>query len=285
MVTQTAITSTRTNPLQRSGTRFEWKIDCYDGCEHGCRYCYAWWIKRWTRANYSSWINPVPVQNVISNLKSQLNKMRDTTKANIRDIFVSSLTDCYQPLELQQGITREVIETLIEHELPFTVLTKNTNVLRDKDLFKSYDKCRVGLTIVTLDDNLRKSLEPNSSSITNRIEVLRELKQAGISTYCSVEPILPDKRSNPIDIVETLREYVDLFEFGMWNPKYNSQRMVEKILGTIYDQDYYVDVFKNIKEYCDKHSINYCHAGHSEDFLNKHRLKFIPYPLLLGNSI
>jgi len=152
-------------PLVRSGTSFEWKIDCYDGCEHGCRYCYAWWIKRQKHAYYSSWTKPTPVQNVVSDLQSQLSGMRNTTKANIKDIFVSSLTDCYQPLELQQGITREVIETLIEHELPFTVLTKNSNVLRDKDVFKDYDKCRVGFTIVTLDDNLRQSLELGSRKI------------------------------------------------------------------------------------------------------------------------
>ena len=95
MVTQTATTraSTRTNPLQRSGTRFEWKIDCYDGCEHGCRYCYAWWSKRWTRASYSSWVNSAPVLNVVSDLQSQLRRMKDTTKVNIGDIFVSSLTE------------------------------------------------------------------------------------------------------------------------------------------------------------------------------------------------
>ena len=268
-------------PLVKSGTRFEWKIDCYDGCEHGCRYCYAWWIKRGTRANYSSWINPSPISNVTSDLKLQLSRMQDSTKAKIKDIFVSSLTDCYQPLELQYGITREVIETLIEHELPFTVLTKNVNVLRDKDLFKNYDKCRVGLTIITLDETLRQSLEPNSSLIAKRVEALKELKEEGISTYCSVEPILPDKRSNPVDIVEVLNGYVDLFEFGMWNPKYNSQRLVEKTLGTIYKEDYYVDVFKSIKEYCDKNKTNYCHAGHSEDFLNKNQMNFIPYPTVL----
>ncbi len=267
-------------PLVRSGTSFEWKIDCYDGCEHGCRYCYAWWIKRQKHAYYSSWTKPTPVQNVVSDLQSQLSGMRNATKANIKDIFVSSLTDCYQPLELQQGITREVIETLIEHELPFTVLTKNSNVLKDKDLFKNYDKCRVGFTIVTLDDNLRQSLEPNASSTADRIEALKELRQAGISTYCSVEPILPDKRSDPIAIMDRLKDYVDLWEFGMWNPKDNSLRLVEKILGTGYNEYYYVNVFNNIKEYCDKNKINYCHAGHSEKFLKECGITFKPCPLV-----
>jgi DNA repair photolyase len=184
-------------------------------------------------------------------------------------------------LELQKGITREVIETLIEHKLPFTVLTKSANVLRDKDLLKSYNKCRVGLSIVTLNEDLKQLLEPNSSTIANRINALKELKQAGISTYCSIEPILPDKRSDPIAIIEVLKDYIDLFEFGKWNPKRNSQRYVEKILGTVYDEEYYLDVFRNIEKYCNEHSIKYCHAGHSEPFLNNHKMTFKPYPTVL----
>ncbi len=268
------------NPLVRSGANFGWKIDCYDGCEHGCRYCYAWGIKRKKHKYYSSWTNPIPVQNVVSDLQSQLSGMKNTTKANIKDIFVSSLTDCYQPIESQHRITRQVIKLLIENELPFTILTKSATVLDDIDLFKNYDKCRVGFTIVTLDDNLRQSLEPNASSIADRIEALKELRQAGISTYCSVEPILPDKRSDPIAIVDKLKDYVDLWEFGMWNPKDDSKRLVEKILGTVYNEYYYLNVFNNIKEYCDKNKINYCHAGHSEKFLKECGITFKPCPLV-----
>ena len=207
--------------LMKSGTRFEWKIDCYDGCKHGCRYCYAWYIKR---RSYSDWTNPTPHLDVVSDLRSQLSRMRDATKANIKDIMLSSLTDSYQTLESEHQLTRGVIEVLIENDLPFTVLTKSSDVTRDIDLFRDYDKCRVGLSIVTLDDSLRQLMEPNSSKIPERIAALKELKQAGISTYCSVEPILPDKRSDPIAIANELKNYVDLFEFGKWNPKRNSKK-------------------------------------------------------------
>jgi len=277
-----AKTKPATNPLKKSGTSFEWKIDCYEGCEHGCLYCYAWWIKshtNWKRNQkwipYSDWINSTPIVNLVSDLRSQLNSMQDSTRAGIKDIFVSSLTDCYQPLESQHRITRQVIKILIENELPFTILTKNKSVLDDIDLFTGYDKCRVGLTIVTLDDKLRQMLEPNSSPITDRIDTLKQLRRAGISTYCSIEPILPDERSNPFAIVDTLQDYVDLFEFGMWNPKRNSQLEVERVLGTQYDPNYFVDVFKRVNDY--KH-ITYCHASHSKDFLEQHGMKFIPYP-------
>lgn len=259
--------------IKPSGTNFGYCINCYNGCEHGCHYCYGMKV---TQKPYSKWKEPQMRPQLLDWLKKDvevLNQQPDV-KADIKDIMLCSITDCYQPLELRYGVTKEVIEILIENDLPFTVLTKSKNVTRDIDLFKGYDRCRVGLTIMTLDDSLRQSSEPNASPIPDRIQTLKKLKEAGIFTYCSVEPIMTDKRSDPIEIMEKLHDYVDLFEFGKLNPINND--------NPDFNKEYYIDMFKKINEYCEKHKINYCHAGHSEDFLKGHGLKFIPSPMVLS---
>jgi len=108
------------------------------------------------------------------------------------------------------------VQTLRKWNLPFTILTKNELVLRDIDLFKDYQWCRVGVTVVSLDDSVRQDLEPFISSIASQINVLKELNANGISTYVSIEPMLPIAESIPVDIVKALRNYTNLFEFGMW---------------------------------------------------------------------
>jgi DNA repair photolyase len=265
--------------IRPSGTRFGYCINCYDGCGHGCIYCYGMKARY---MKYRDWIKPRPRYQVVDWLRNdiELIKQHPEIKTEIKDFMICSITDCYQPLELEHRLTREVIKILIQNDLPFTVLTKNVNVLEDIALFRNYDKCRAGLTIVTLDDTLRQKLEPNSSPIDERINAIKELKQAGINTYCSVEPILPDKRSDPIAIAELLKDYVDLFEFGKWNPK-KHRAEIENTLGTRYNREYYVEVFKDIAEYCADNDVTYCHAGHSKDYLMKRGMEFIPYPTVL----
>ncbi|MFC1910444.1 radical SAM protein [Chloroflexota bacterium] len=249
--------------IRESKTGFGYCINCYNGCAHGCHYCYGMKV---TRKAYSDWIKPVLRPKLPDLLRKDMEVLKHhlEIKADIKDIMVSSITDCYQPIESQHRITREVVKILIENELPFTILTKNKDVLDDIDLFKGYGKCRVGLTIATLDDNLQRSLEPKASPIEDRIEALRELKQAGVYTYCSVEPIMLG--SNPIDVVDRVGDYVDLFEFGKLNPNGNYKANS--------NTDYYVNVFKQIAMYCSNNAINYRHASHSKDFLKANGLNY-----------
>jgi len=274
MQTTTKSKKTYRKPLQRSGTNFGWQINTYEGCEHGCHYCYA--RKRpFNIIPYNKWINATPRLDTPNLLTKQLKGMRDATKDSIKDIFICSACDPYQPLESIFEITKDVIKLLIEYDLPFTILTKNAGVLRDIGLFKGYKKCRVGLTIITMDDNFRKVLEPDASPIQDRIDALEKLKSAGISTYCSVEPIMSDIRCDPIAIVDSLKDCVDLFEFGKWNPKFRNTVPVK------YDEKWYMKTFTNLEAHCKKLGITYCHAGHSEKFLKANGFKFKPCPTVI----
>jgi DNA repair photolyase len=197
---------------------------------------------------YEDWLRVRPRTQIPDLLREDV-KVIKQNEIELPDIMLCSICDAYQPIELKCEITRNVIQILRENNLPFTVLTKSTNVLRDLDLFVGYAKCRVGFTIITLDDNFRKEYEPNSSPIEERCEALKILKDNGIPTYCSVEPILPCEESNPIQIVKTLREYVDLFEFGKLNLSDE-----ERIPDRCHDE-YYRQVFRNLIPYCEREGI------------------------------
>jgi DNA repair photolyase len=265
------VISQRLKAIRPSGTNFGYCINCYDGCQHGCLYCYGRKI-RWK--DYKAWINAIPRLKIVDLLQEDIKHITNEVEPDIKDIFVCSVCDAYQPIELEHKITRNVIQILRENNLPFTVLTKSANVLRDIDLFVGYNKCRVGLTIITLDDNFRGILEPNASPIAERCEALQILKASGISTYCSVEPIMCCEESNPIQIIEALREYVDLFEFGKLTP-YPKMGIPVK-----YDVQWYARMFRDLIPYCKQERINYCFASHSKKFLESLGLQFTPYPLV-----
>jgi DNA repair photolyase len=260
--------------LKHSGTGLEWCINQYDGCSHGCRYCYGMVIRR---KKYTEWLKAKPRKNIIPKLKEDIRKLGENNVI-IKDIFLGSITDSYQPLEKEHKLTRQIIELLIQNELPFTILTKSNMVLRDVDLFKNYSLCRIGVTITSLNENFRKNLEPFSANYTSRVEVLETLRENNIQTYLSCEPIFPIKEANPIEIVNKLRPIVDLFEFGIWS-KYRKEG-IPKYFYEDYSDEYYLKVFREIINLCETQHINYCIALHSKEFIEKHSLPYKPYPLV-----
>lgn len=218
-----------------------------------------------------------PRADVIENLKKDIQKLRESNAA-INDIFLGSITDSYQPMEGQYGLTRRVVEVLMENALPFTILTKSDLVLRDIDLFKGYKWCRIGLTLTSLNEDFRNELEPNSVSYERRIAALKQLKDNDIPPYLSCEPIFPVKEVDPVQIIMKLKDIVDLFEFGMWS-KYRTQGINEYYYKD-YNDAYYVQTFKRIIGYCQQNNINYGLAEHSREFIERNGLPYRTYPPL-----
>ena len=131
-----------------------------------------------------------------------------------------------------------------------------------------------------MDETLRKELEPYTATYAERIDVLKQLKQAGISTYLSCEPIMPVKECNPVEIAKTLKDYVDLFDFGKY-----TRHQINHYVPYLYYKDYknsqfYVDAFSSAIKYCTDNNINYCISSHSKPFFKQQKLSFRPYPLL-----
>ncbi|MDO5046796.1 MAG: radical SAM protein [Campylobacter sp.] len=106
-------------------------------------------------------------------------------------VFMSSVTDCYNPFEAKFKKTRKVLEALANSDVKLQILTKSSLVLRDIDLFKTMPNLRVGLSFSTLDENLRAVFEPRASKVNERLNALRSLKEQGVKTFLFVAPIFP----------------------------------------------------------------------------------------------
>jgi DNA repair photolyase len=172
--------------LTRSGIpSVDYAINPYVGCEHGCVYCYATFMKRFT-GHQEEWGTFVDVRvNAARVLARQLQRTRPA------DINLGTVTDAYQPVEREYGVTRTCLEVLLDYDIPICILTKSALVLRDLDLLKRLKAVEVAFTITTMDDGVRNIFEPRSSPIQERLEALRVLKEAGISTWAFCGPLLP----------------------------------------------------------------------------------------------
>ncbi len=172
--------------LTRSGIEgVDYAVNPYVGCEHGCEYCYATFMKRFT-GHQEEWGTFVDVRvNAAEVLARQLKR------AKPGNISFGTVTDAYQPLEEKYGITRACLEVLVGYDFPVSILTKSALVLRDLDLIKRLKEPEVAFTITTLDDEIRERFEPRSSPIPERLEALQVLADADIPTWAFAGPLLP----------------------------------------------------------------------------------------------
>ena len=164
---------------------FDYCINPYVGCGHGCRYCYASFMKRFT-GHLEPWGEFIDVKvNAPYLLRKQLKRAKQGVVA------LSTVTDPYQPIEKKYQLTRKCLEALLETQFSVNLLTRSSLCLRDMDLFKEFKNIKVGLSITTHDERIRKMFEPNSPSIQSRVNTLKTLRQEKIETYAFVGPMLP----------------------------------------------------------------------------------------------
>ncbi|MCE5346186.1 MAG: radical SAM protein [Bacteroidales bacterium] len=164
---------------------YDYVINPYVGCQHGCQYCYARFIKRFS-GHQEPWGEFVDIRtNAADLLRVEIKKKKCAT------VWVSGLCDPYQPLENKYKITRDCLEILAENCWPAIIQTRSPLVLRDLDILRGAEKFEVGLTVTTADDEIRKLFEPNAPSIKERLNALDELHRSGIKTYAMIAPILP----------------------------------------------------------------------------------------------
>lgn len=163
-------------------------INPYLGCGHGCSYCYATFMRQYSHfSRQSRWGEFVEAKvNVPSILAGELARKRKTGTA-----LLSSVCDPYQPAERRYKLTRRCLELLRNYGWGIRILTRAPLVLRDMDIISSSLDALVGLSIPTDNDRVRKALEPNSPSISSRVETLERLREAGIRTWAFIAPMLP----------------------------------------------------------------------------------------------
>jgi len=163
----------------------DYTINAYVGCEHGCTYCYARFIKRFT-GHKEEWGEFIDVK---VNAPSLLE--REVKRKRVGKVWISGICDPFQPIERKYELTKRCLEILLKHGWPVTIQTKSPLALRDIDLLRNYEKIEVGFTITTADDEIRRIFEPKAPPIEERVKALEKLHFAGIKTFVMIAPLLP----------------------------------------------------------------------------------------------
>lgn len=163
----------------------DYALNPYIGCEHGCVYCYAEFMKKYTN-HKEEWGDFVDIKiNMVDCLRQQIKKTKPGT------IMIGTVTDAYQPLEEKYQLTRRCLEILTDFDFPIKIQTKSDLVLRDVDILKRMKNIRVGFTITCFDPKIEKIFEPKASELEKRFEALGKLKEENIPTFVFFGPILP----------------------------------------------------------------------------------------------
>jgi DNA repair photolyase len=172
--------------LNKSGVPgIDYTINPYVGCQHACLYCYADFMGRFT-GHHEPWGTFVDAKiNAPEVLERQLRRAQPGA------VSLSTVTDPYQPLEARYRLTRRLLEQFPGRGFQVSVLTKSSLVVRDLDVLKQISQVEVGFSLTTLDPAIARHFEPGASSPTERLQAMRNLSEAGISTWLFIAPALP----------------------------------------------------------------------------------------------
>jgi DNA repair photolyase len=180
------------NKINSPDIPFRYSINPYQGCEHGCSYCFA----RPTH-NYWGYSSGTDFEQKIlikKNAPALLSKTLRKKNWKVAPVMISGNTDPYQPVEKRFELTRQLLKIFLDYRHPVSIITKNAMVLRDLDILKSLaekDLVSVCFSINTLNDRLRRKLEPRTSTINKRLKAISTLIENGIPVHILIAPIIP----------------------------------------------------------------------------------------------
>ena len=235
-----------------------YSMNPYQGCEHGCLYCYA-------RNSHQYWGFSAGLdfeQKIVvkENAPALLKKLFDSPKWQPHPIMLAGNTDCYQPAERKFGITRKLLEVFLQYKNPVSIITKNSLILRDIDLLTelaALDLVHVNITITSLNEDLRQKLEPRTVSYKNRLKTVEELSKRNIPVNIMVAPIIPSFNDHEIPAI---------IEQGANHGALSAAYTVVRLNGMI--KDIFEDwIKKSFPEKADKvlRQIAACHGGKLND--------------------
>jgi DNA repair photolyase len=180
------------NKVHSPDVKMDYSLNPYQGCEHGCTYCYArptheYW-------GYSAGVDFERVILVKKNAPELLEKEFMKKSWAVKPIILSGNTDCYQPCERTYEITRSLLKICLEYRNPVGILTKNVLMERDLDLLAQLAELNlisVNLSITTLDETIRRKLEPRTATSTRKLKLIEELVNINVPVNIMMSPIIP----------------------------------------------------------------------------------------------
>ena len=250
----------------------DYVINPYVGCTHGCKYCYASFMKRFT-GHKENWGDFIDIK--------RCNKPIDLKKISGKNIFLSSVTDCYNQYEKDFCITRNILEQLVDSDCNLSISTKSKLILRDIDLLKQMKNLIVCMSINTLNEKFRSDMD-NASTIKERIDTLKELHNNGIYTVLFMSPIFP-YITEWKEIIDQTKDYIDEYWFENLNLRGNYKKEILDYIRTNYSDLYsdYIDIYlkknnkywkdlaEEINNYCNLNNINYTNYFYHKELVEK----------------
>lgn len=225
-------------------------LNPYVGCPHGCVYCYNQHFLTQIRPRNEKWGDFLEIK---LNAPEILEKEITGKYKNQKDeVFFSTVSDPYNPLEKQHQLTRKCLEVLAKAQWPVQILTKSDLVLHDIEIFKKFrHSIEIGFSITTLNKRAQMIFEPGASLVEKRIEAMKKLKKAGLKTYAFIGPILP-YFTNLKQIFEILKDKVNRIWFDTLNTSKENWQGLERALKLHYPRflsEYRQIFFEKRKEY------------------------------------
>lgn len=181
---------------------FDTSVNPYRGCEHGCIYCFA-------RPSHAYW-DLSPGLDFETHLFAKPNAPALLRAAFERKRYQPSVialginTDAYQPIEKEWRLTRQLLEIFLEYKHPVSLITKSSLILRDLDLLSALAEqqlCSVRISLTSLDNTIKSSLEPRAAGPAARLRAIRELSAAGVPTGILLAPVIPFINDHEIEVI------------------------------------------------------------------------------------
>jgi DNA repair photolyase len=225
---------------------YDYVINPYVGCQHACTYCYARFMKKFSR-HKEPWGEFVDVKiNAADLLQVEINKKKKGS------VWISGVCDPYQPLEAKYKLTRKCLEILLLHDWPVTIQTRSPLVLRDMDIFTKFKNIDVGFSVTTADDSIRKLFEPDAPPIEKRLRALDDLHKSGIKIFAMIAPILPGAEL----LIKVLKGKVDYILVDRMNYNYADWIYKKYRLGDNLSDDFFYNTGRKLADECIKSGID-----------------------------
>lgn len=193
----------------------DYSVNPYVGCEHGCKYCYASFMKRFSN-HPEPWGEFVDVKH--------WPEIKHPEKYAGKELFIGSVTDPYQPLEEVYGRTRALLKQMKGSDCKISIATRSDLVLRDLDLIQSFPNARVSWSINTLDEAFRADMD-TAVGIERRLAAMKAFHDAGVRTTCFISPIFPGL-TDVVAIIRRVKEQCNL----IWLENLNLRGGYKKVI-------------------------------------------------------
>lgn len=198
------------------GMPFQWTLNPYRGCTHGCHYCFARRYQSQLELGVGDDFSSVILVklNFATVLRRELSRetWRRRTREERQLVAFGTATDPYQPIEGRYRLSRKTLKVLADFRTPCTLVTKGPMVVRDVDVLSELSRhaqCSVSISIPTVDEDAWARLEPGTAHPLKRLEALRRLSDAGIDAGVLMAPIVPGISSHPAKLERTISAIAD----------------------------------------------------------------------------